>query len=57
MSPFDSDDLTHVVRVQADAFLVLRSPDIAEERPAYQEIARFKCREHAEEFIELVLSQ
>ncbi len=56
MSPFDGDDLTNVVRMQADAFLVLRSPDTAEERPAYQEIARFKCREHADEFIEFVLS-
>lgn len=57
MSPFDSDDLTNVICLQADAFVVLRSPDTAEERPAYQEIARFQCREHAEEFIESVLSE
>lgn len=57
MSPFDSDDLTNVIHAGADAFVVLHSPDTAEERPAYQEIATFKCREHAEDFIELVLSE
>ena len=55
MSPFDSDDLTSVIKAQVDTFLVLRSPDTAENVPAYQEIARFKFREHAEEFIECIL--
>ena len=55
MSPFDSDDLTAIIRAHADAFLVLHSPDAAENLPIYQEIASFKRREHAEEFIECVL--
>jgi len=57
MSPFNSDDLTNVIRARADGFAVLRSADTAEERPAYQEIATFKCREHAEDFVELLLSE
>jgi hypothetical protein len=56
MSPFDSNDLTNKIRVLADAFIALRSPDTAGENPKYQEVARFKHREHAEEFIELVLN-
>lgn len=55
MSPFNSDDLTNVIRQRDGVFLVLRSPDTAEDAPFYKEIASFKFREHAEEFVEQVL--
>lgn len=52
MSPFNSDDLTNVIRQRDGDFLVLRSPDTAEDAPSYKEIASFKFRNHAEEFVE-----
>jgi hypothetical protein len=55
MSPFNSDDLTNVIRQRDGRFLVLRSPDTAEDAPSYKEIASFKVREHAEEFVEHIL--
>ena len=55
MSPFNSDDLTNVIRQRDSNFLVLQSPDTAEDTPSYKEIASFKVREHAEEFVEHIL--
>lgn len=55
MSPFDSDDLTNVIKQRDETFLVLRSPDTAEDAPVYKEIASFWFREHAAAFIERVL--
>ncbi len=55
MSPFNSDDLTNVIRQRDGEFLVLRSPGSAEGAPSYKEIASFKLRKHAEEFVEHIL--
>ena len=51
MSPFDSEDLSEIVEVQEDAFVVLQSPDTAEHDPAYREIARFPTRAEADAFL------
>jgi hypothetical protein len=56
MSPFDSDDLTYIVRTRTDYYIVLHSPDNAEDRPLYQEVDRFKSRLDAEAFVESTLS-
>jgi len=48
MSPVDSDDLTLIIKEDRGEFVVLRSPETAEHRPDYQELARFATREEAE---------
>jgi len=50
-SPVESDDLTVLVEPDGREFVVLRSPDIAEHDPDYQEVGRFPSREKAEEFL------
>jgi hypothetical protein len=44
MSPYESDDLTERAELREGALVLLRSPDSAEHRPDYQEIARFSLR-------------
>jgi hypothetical protein len=51
MSPDDSDDLTHVIEKQGDAFVVLRSPDAAEHSPDYFELASFRTYAEAEGYV------
>ena len=51
MSPFKSDDLTELVAPDGDQFVVLRSPDNAEDDPDYEEVGRFLTRAKAEAFI------
>ena len=51
MSPFKSDDLTELVAPDGDQFVVLRSPDNAEDDPDYEEVGRFPTRAKAEAFI------
>lgn len=47
MSPYDSNDLTEIVVVHEERFLVLRSPDSAETSPEYVEVAKFSTPEQA----------
>ena len=49
MTPFNSEDLTELVVQEADHFVVLRSPDTAEDDPDYEELGRFPTRAKAEE--------
>jgi hypothetical protein len=53
MSPHDSDDLTHIIERQGTEFVVLRSPDAAEDCPDYFEMASFPTRTGAESYIAL----
>jgi hypothetical protein len=41
MTPYDSEDLTELIEQQQEQFVVLRSPDTAEDRPCYEEVDRF----------------
>jgi hypothetical protein len=49
MSPVNSENLTEIVIQDGDAFIALRSPEIAEHDPDYRELGRFPTREKAEE--------
>ena len=51
MTPFDSEDLTTLIEQDGTEFVVLRSPETAEHKPAYCEMARFPSREKALEFL------
>ena len=51
MSPDDSDDLTTVVGSDGHKFVVLWSPETAEDGPDYRELGSFPTREQAEAFI------
>ena len=51
MSPFKSEDMTEMVVPDGDEFVVVRSPDSAEDDPEYQEVRRFPTRTKAEEFL------
>jgi hypothetical protein len=53
MSPYDSDDLTKVVKRDGGDFVVLWSPETAEHHPDYRELGRFSTREQAEQFLEM----
>lgn len=52
MTPFKSTDLTELVEQEGDEFVVMRSPDAAEDDPEYEEIGRFRTQAQAEEFLE-----
>ena len=52
MSPYESDDLTEVVRMRGGEFVVLRSPGTAEHSPDYYEVATFTTRDKAEAYLE-----
>jgi hypothetical protein len=47
MSPYDADDLTVVIARRGDKFIVLRSPDTAEDGPKYEEVGVFATLELA----------
>lgn len=51
MTPFNSEDLTELVVQEGDHFVVLRSPETAEDDPDYEELGRFSTRARAEEFL------
>jgi hypothetical protein len=51
MSPYNSDDLTSVIVPDADEFVVLWSPEIAEYNADYRELGRFTTRAQAETFL------
>jgi hypothetical protein len=51
MTPFKSDDLTEVIEPREGAFVVLWSPETAENRPDYCELGQFQSREAAIAFL------
>jgi hypothetical protein len=52
MSPYDSDDLTGIIKERDGMFLVLRSADTAEHMPDYEEVAKFATIGEANEYLE-----
>lgn len=53
-APIESQDLTCLIIPDATAFVVLRSPDSAEDRPDYEEIGRFASDALATQFLEAI---
>ncbi|WP_426411568.1 hypothetical protein [Bradyrhizobium ganzhouense] len=51
MTPFNSEDLTELIAEEGGKFLVLRSPEGAEDDPDYEELGRFPTRDAAKEFL------
>jgi hypothetical protein len=51
-SPVESDDLTEIVDSIRGSFVLLRSPDSAEQYPDYEIVARFPSKETAERYAE-----
>jgi hypothetical protein len=51
IEPYDSIDLTDVIEHRGDAFLILRSPDSAEDKPGYRIVVDLPTREEAEAFV------
>jgi hypothetical protein len=51
MSPYDSDDLTEIIKHDGDDFVVLWSPETAEHKANYRELGRFATKEEAEAFL------
>ena len=50
-SPFESEDLTFIIKDEGTSFVVLKSPDEAGHYPDYQEVIRFLRRDFAEAYI------
>ena len=51
MSPFDSDDLTVIIAESDGGFVVFHSPQTAEHRAGYREVARFPTVQQAAKFV------
>jgi hypothetical protein len=51
MSPYKSDDLTTVIEPEGKTFVVLWSPESAEQGPDYCELGSFPTRKAAEAFL------
>jgi hypothetical protein len=51
MSPYASDDLTEVIESDGNEFVVLWSPETAEQEPSYCELGRFATLPQAEAFL------
>lgn len=51
MEPYDSIDLTDIIERRTDAFLVLRSPVSAEDKPDYRVVVDLPTRGEAEAFL------
>lgn len=51
MSPDQSDDLTDVIEKRGSGYVVLRSPETAEDSPDYCELGSFPTREAAEHWL------
>jgi hypothetical protein len=51
MTPYDSEDLAEIIKPSSGEFIVLRSPDSAEDKPCYEEIDRFSTLEAAEAYL------
>jgi predicted nucleic acid-binding Zn-ribbon protein len=56
MSPHDdSEDLTGIIVREHNVFVVLWSPDSAEDSPAYEEVARFRSEKRAKACLDRLL--
>jgi hypothetical protein len=53
MTPYESDDLTTVIEPLGGEFVVLWSPETAEDHADYRELGRFQTRTQAESFVSL----
>jgi hypothetical protein len=51
MTPFKSDDLTTIIEPEDNSFVVLWSPETAEDDPEYCELGSFPTRQQAEAFV------
>ena len=51
MSPYDSDDLTEIIKRDGNDFVVLWSPETAERKADYRELGRFATKSEAEAFL------
>jgi hypothetical protein len=51
MSPYKSEDLTELIEQEGGEFVVLLSPETAEDKPDYRELGRFPTRTKTEEFL------
>jgi hypothetical protein len=51
MSPYESEDLTEIIRRDASAFVVLRSRESAEHAPDYEQVASFPTIEQAAAYL------
>jgi hypothetical protein len=51
MVPYASDDLIFQVVEEEGRFVVIRSPDSAEDSPDYEEVAEFSTRDQAEAYV------
>jgi hypothetical protein len=51
MSPYKSDDLTHVIQQEGNKFIVMWSPETAEHEPDYRELGTFPTRRQAKAFL------
>jgi hypothetical protein len=52
MEPYHSIDLTEIIVDDDDSFVVLRSPESAEDSPDYAAVIDFATRQEAETFFE-----
>ncbi len=50
-SPVSSEDLTEIIDAADKQFLVLRSPETADDRPRYKPIASFRSADLAVRFV------
>jgi hypothetical protein len=51
MSPYESEDLTEIIKQEDGDFVVLWSPETAEHDPDYRQRGRFQTRAQAEAFL------
>lgn len=51
MTPFASEDLTIVIELENEEFIVRWSPETAEHHPDYKELGRFSTKDKALAFI------
>jgi hypothetical protein len=51
MTPYESEELTTLIEEEDGQFIVLWSPETAENEPDYRELGRFPSRENALEFL------
>lgn len=51
-TPIESEDLTRLIVPDASDFVVLRSPDNAQDQPDYEEIGRFASNALAKRFLD-----
>lgn len=52
MSPYDGEDLSEIIETSDGEYIVMRSPDTAEDKPDYRELARFGTAERAARFLQ-----